>query len=84
MKGRTHKVEDDLTVRMRLEDDVGANFLSQRDVIVNFSVDGEDEGTIVVDQRLSAGVFGNKVLKNKNKRIRRQAILPTPTMASRS
>lgn len=77
-------MEDDLTVRVRLENGAGANFLSQRDVIVNLSVDGEDEGAVVVDQRLSTGVFGNKMFKKRKQKIWRQTILPTPTIASRS
>ena len=52
----THQVHDDLAVRMRLELSGVLEPLSELDVVVDFTVDGEDDRLIVVDERLGTGV----------------------------
>ena len=51
-----HEMHDDLTVRVSLELCGGFEGFAEGEVVVDFTVNGEDEGLVVVDEGLSSGV----------------------------
>jgi hypothetical protein len=53
----THQMHDDLTIRVGLESSWVLETLSESDVVVDLSVDGEDNTSIVIDKRLSTSVY---------------------------
>lgn len=53
----THQVHDDLTVRVRLEVILPLKRLSQCDVVVDLTVDSEDNLAVFADERLGTGVY---------------------------
>jgi hypothetical protein len=50
-------VHDDLTIRVGLESSWVLEALSESDMVVDLSVDGENNTSIVVDKRLSTSVY---------------------------
>lgn len=56
VRRHTHQVHDHLAVGMCLERSGVLERLSEVKVVVDFAVDGEDDGLIVVDERLGTGV----------------------------
>jgi len=53
----THQVHDDLTIRVSLECSWVLESFSESDMVVDLSVDGKDDTSIVVDKRLSTSVW---------------------------
>jgi len=51
-----NQVEDDFTIGMRLERRLLLQVLSQLHVIIDFSIDGKDEGLVLIGQRLGSTV----------------------------
>lgn len=62
----TYQGNDDLTVRVSLEVVLGLQVLAQDTVVVDFAVNGEGEGGVIVDKGLSTGVWGRTVSKTKH------------------
>ena len=53
----THQVHDDLTIRVGLESSWVLETLSESDMVVDLSVDGEDNTSIIVNEGLSTSVY---------------------------
>jgi hypothetical protein len=53
----THQVHDDLTIRVSLESSWVLEAFSESDMVVDLSVDGEDDTSIIVNKRLSTSVY---------------------------
>lgn len=53
----TNEMHDDFAVGVGLEDGGVLETLSECSVVVDFSVDGEDESSFFVGERLSSGVY---------------------------
>lgn len=53
---QTYKGYDDLAIRVGLKFDFGANTCSKSNVIVDFTVDGQNNLSIVTDQGLRTGI----------------------------
>jgi hypothetical protein len=53
----THQVHDDLTVRVGFESSRVLEALSESDMVVNLSVDGENNTSVIVYQRLSTSIY---------------------------
>ena len=56
-----YQVHDDFTVGMSLEGSGVLETLPESDMVVDLSVDGEDDTSVFVDQRLSTSVCGVSV-----------------------
>jgi hypothetical protein len=54
---RTYEVHDDLAVGVGLEDGGSFEMASEVEVVVDLSVDAEDELAVIRDQRLSTSVW---------------------------
>jgi hypothetical protein len=50
-------VHDDLTIRVSLESSWVLEAFSESDMVVDLSVDGEDDTSIIVNKRLSTSVY---------------------------
>jgi UPF0288 family protein (methanogenesis marker protein 3) len=50
-------VHDDLTIRVGLESSWVLESLSESDMVVDLSIDGEDDTSIIVNKRLSTSIY---------------------------
>ena len=53
----TYQVHDDFAIRVRLEGSRVLEAFTEGDMVVNLSVDGKNNGLVIVDQRLSTSVY---------------------------
>jgi hypothetical protein len=72
---QAYQVHDDFAVGMCLEDGGLGERLAKLEVVVDFTVDGEDKRFVLVDERLSSSVYCQPI---------RWIDSPTPTIARRS
>jgi hypothetical protein len=54
--------------------------LSERSMVVYFTVDSKNQGGVIVNNRLSTGIYNPLLTQQKKKK----GTLPTPTTANRS
>jgi hypothetical protein len=57
LRRATHQVHDDLTIRVGLESSWVLESLSESDMVVDLSIDGEDDTSIIVNKRLSTSIY---------------------------
>jgi hypothetical protein len=85
MKGRlsTYQRDDDFAIRMRLVVVRGLQGLPNDTVVVDFAIDGQSQGAIIVDQGLGTGVFFlfSKEIPDVGSLA---GYVPTPTILRRS
>lgn len=90
-----YEVHDDLAVRVRLEVWLLLEVLSQRSVVVDLAIDGEQELSVVARERLCSSVCVTRATGQRDSAQERQGehvddaevergCLPTPTIARRS
>lgn len=78
-------MHDDFTIAVRLEHCILVlQPLSQRDMVVDLSVDGEDSLSVIRDQRLGARVYQPTERQSRHPHPSPISDSPTPTIANRS
>ena len=71
---------------MSLEVVLGLQVLAEDTVVVDFAVNGEGEGGVIVDKGLGTGVLGiiSNAPYHQSRDLLRSLYLPTPTIHRRS
>lgn len=80
----THEVMDDFAVGVRLELGLSRKSFPKRLVVVDFSIDAEDQSAVLVDQGLRAGICSTEGLSARLQVNKTLVDSPTPTIAKRS